>query len=249
MNVIAIGAHPDDIELGCGGALLRHVAAGDRVTMLVMTTGERGPQDAVSRVIEQEEAARLIGADLVWGGLADGAIPHDRDTVALIDDIVRRCGADVMYTHAPNDSHQDHVNTSASSISAARKLSRVLCYQAPSTKGFEPTVFVDVEDTMSGKIEALEAHRSQVLRCDMVDLEAIEAASRYWGYQARMRYAEAFETPRFVWDIARRSSSTAMLVGDTRRTTTLPRGVPAVMPQVGPSLVAQVVAGAVAKPA
>ena len=245
MNVLAIGAHPDDIELGCGGALLRHVAAGDRVTMLVMTTGERGPQDAVSRVIEQEEAARLIGADLVWGGLSDGAITHDRETVALIDDVVRRCDADVMYTHASNDSHQDHVNTAASSLSAARKLSRVLCYQAPSTNGFDPTVFVDVEDTLPGKIEALEAHRSQVLRCDLVDLEALEAAGRYWGYKARMRYAEAFETPRFVWDIARRTTSTAMLVGDTRRTTTLPRAVPSVVPQV----VAHAPAAAVAKPA
>jgi LmbE family N-acetylglucosaminyl deacetylase len=249
MNVLAIGAHPDDIELGCAGALLRHVAAGDRVTMLVMTTGERGPQDAVSRVIEQEEAARLIGADLVWGGLSDGAITHDRETVGLIDEVIRRCRAEVVYTHSANDSHQDHVNTSASSISAARKMSRVLCYQAPSTTTFEPTVFVDVEETLSGKIEALEAHRSQVLRCDMVDLEAIEAASRYWGYQSRLRYAEAFETPRFVWDIARRAASTAMLVGDTRRTTTLPRAVPNVVPQLPTSVVATVPAGAVAKPA
>jgi LmbE family N-acetylglucosaminyl deacetylase len=217
--------------------------------MLVMTTGERGPQDAVSRVIEQEEAARIIGADLVWGGLSDGSIAHDRETVGLIDDVIRKCRADVVYTHASNDSHQDHVNTSASAISASRKLSRVLCYQSPSTTGFEPTVFVDVEETLSGKLEALEAHRSQVLRCDMVDLEAIEAASRYWGYQARMRYAEAFETPRFVWDIARRATSTAVLVGDTRRTTTLPRAVPNVVPQLPAAKVAQVPAGAVAKPA
>src|SRR5690348_4586218 len=57
MNVLAIGAHPDDVELGCGGALARHVAAGDKVTFLVMTTGERGPQDSVPRVLEQEAAA------------------------------------------------------------------------------------------------------------------------------------------------------------------------------------------------
>lgn len=243
MNVLAIGAHPDDIELGCAGALLRHIAAGDRVTMLVMTTGERGPQDAVSRIIEQEEAARLIGADLVWGGLPDGAIPHDRDTVALIDRVIRECGAEVMYTHSAHDSHQDHVSTAASSISAARRLSRVLCYQAPSTNAFDPTVFVDVEETLPGKLAALEAHRSQVLRCELVDLEAIEAASRYWGYKARMRYAEAFETPRFVWDIARRTPSTAVLVGDTRRPTALPRKMASV-PAQGPSAVLPVATSA-----
>ena len=238
MNVLAIGAHPDDIELGCAGSLLRHVAAGDHVTMLVMTTGERGPQDAVPRVLEQEEAARLIGADLVWGGLPDGAIPHDRDTVALIDDVIRRCGAEIMYTHSANDSHQDHVNTSASSISAARRLSRVMCYQAPSTNAFEPTVFVDVAETLHGKMDALRAHRSQVQRCEMVDLEALEAASRYWGYKARMRYAEAFETPRFVWDISRRATQTAMLVGDTRRPASLPRPSSVSRPKAAsPSLV------------
>ncbi|MFL6097467.1 MAG: PIG-L deacetylase family protein [Blastococcus sp.] len=235
MNVLAIGAHPDDIELGCGGALLRHAAAGHRVTMLVMTTGERGPQDAVSRVIEQEEAARIMGADLIWGGLADGAIPHDRETVALIDDAIRRCAADVLYTHSSQDSHQDHVSTAACSLSAARRLSRVLCYQAPSTNAFEPTVFVDVEGQMSGKIAALEAHRSQVLRCQLVDLEAVEATGRYWGHRSRMRFAEAFETPRFVWDIEQRPASRTMLVGDTRRPTALPRAVRPVAPAVIPA--------------
>jgi LmbE family N-acetylglucosaminyl deacetylase len=248
VNVIAVGAHPDDIELGCAGALLRHVAAGDRVTLLVMTTGERGPQDAVPRVVEQEQAARVIGADLVWGGLADGAISHDSDTVALIDDVVRRCGADIMYTHAPHDTHQDHVNTSACSVSAARRLSRVLFYQAPSTTTFEPTVFVDVDDTIEGKLAALQAHRSQVLRCDLVDLEAIKAASRYWGYQARMRHAEAFETPRFVWDIARRTAPTAVLVGDTRQPTALPRqGRFVVSPTVPSAAPAAAAVAAVAK--
>jgi LmbE family N-acetylglucosaminyl deacetylase len=249
VNVIAVGAHPDDIELGCAGALLRHVAAGDRVTMLVMTTGERGPQGAVPRVVEQEQAARIIGADLVWGGLADGGIAHDSETVGLIDDVVRSCGADIMYTHAPHDTHQDHVNTSACSVSAARKLSRVLFYQAPSTSTFEPTVFVDVADTIDDKITALRAHRSQVLRCDLVDLEAIEAASRYWGYQARMRHAEAFETPRFVWDIARRSAPTAVLVGDTRQTVTRPRPGRFVVPSTVPIPTPAAVATAVAKPA
>ena len=204
MNVLAVGAHPDDIELGCGGSLVRHAAAGDRVTMLVMTTGERGPQDTVSRVREQEEAAAVIGASLVWGGFSDGAVPRDRDTVAMIDDVVRSFGAQVMYTHAPNDSHQDHVATSTCSLAAARRLGRVLCYQSPSSTSFEPTLFVDVEaeDALERKLDALRAHRSQVLRCELVDLEAVEAGGRYWGHRARMRYAEPFETTRFVWEIS-----------------------------------------------
>ncbi|HEY8729950.1 MAG TPA: PIG-L deacetylase family protein [Acidothermaceae bacterium] len=203
MNVLAIGSHPDDIELGCGGALLQHVAAGDKVTMLVMTTGERGPQDAIPRVHEQEDAAASIGADLVWGGYPDGAIPSGRETVAFIDSVIEQTGAAVLYTHSQNDTHQDHVATALASLSAARRLNRVLCYQSPTATSFNPVVYVDIEACVERKIAALSCHRSQVERCELVDLEAIEAGARFWGHHARMRYAEAFEVPRFVWDIAR----------------------------------------------
>jgi LmbE family N-acetylglucosaminyl deacetylase len=121
--------------------------------------------------------------------------------VNVVEEVLRSTRADVLYTHAPKDSHQDHVATATSALAASRRLNRVLCFQSPSTTGFEPTVFVDVERTMTVKIESLLAHRSQVMRCEMVDLEAVEASSRYWGHRARMLHAEAFESPRFAWDI------------------------------------------------
>ncbi len=63
------GAHPDDIELGCGGALAKHVAAGDQVAMLVVTRGEVGPPgDTAQRVHEQHRAVQVLGVDtLMWG--------------------------------------------------------------------------------------------------------------------------------------------------------------------------------------
>jgi LmbE family N-acetylglucosaminyl deacetylase len=201
MRVLAVGAHPDDIELGCAGALRAHVLAGDEVTMLVMTTGERGPQGITPRVREQEAAAQVLGATLVWGGFDDGSVPHGRDTVDIVDAVVRRTGAEIMYTHSPNDSHQDHVAVSTASLAAARRIGRVLYYQAPSTTSFDPTVFVDVESTVEDKMASLRAHWSQVVDCPMVDLEAVHAGTRYWGQRARTRYAEAFETPRFLWQI------------------------------------------------
>jgi LmbE family N-acetylglucosaminyl deacetylase len=201
VKVLAIGAHPDDIELGCAGALLRHVAAGDEVTMLVMTPGEMGPQGLTSRVREQEAAAAVIGANLVWGPFADGSVPSGRAAVAAIDEIVTRTGADVIYAHAPNDTHQDHVATSLAALSSGRRLARVLFYQAPSTTSFNPTLFIDIERTLGDKLASLRSHWSQVMQCSMVDLEAVEAGARYWGSRAKISYAEAFETPRFVWDI------------------------------------------------
>src|SRR5688500_7561614 len=84
MQILAVVAHPDDIELGCGATLLAHRARGDEVALLVMTTGERGPQDAKSRIREQEDAAALLGASLLWGGFQDGEVPEGREAVAVV---------------------------------------------------------------------------------------------------------------------------------------------------------------------
>lgn len=206
MKVLAIGSHPDDIELGCAGALLRHVEAGDEVTMLVMTPGEQGPQGLTSRVREQEASSAVIGAALVWGPFHDGSIPQGRAAVQVVDEVVARVQADVIYTHAPHDTHQDHIATSQAALAGGRRLARVLFYQSPSTTSFDPTVFVDVERTLAGKLASLRAHWSQVMQCPMVDLEAVEVGARYWGSRAKVCYAEAFESPRFVWDIGHRTA-------------------------------------------
>lgn len=202
MNILAIGAHPDDIELGCGGALLAHRAAGDEVTLLVMTTGERGPSAINSRVQEQEDAAALLSADLLWGGFEDGGIPDGRAPVVAIESAMAECGADIVYTHCPRDTHQDHRRTAEASLAACRRLSQVLLYEGPTTQEFRPSVYVDVVGRVDEKIDALRAHVSQVLKNGLVDLEAIEALARHRGFQARVRQAEAFETERFVWRVA-----------------------------------------------
>lgn len=202
MNVLAIGAHPDDIELGCGATLVGHRRRGDHVSMLVMTTGERGPQYARSRITEQEDAAALLGADLLWGGFEDGAVPEGRASVDAIQRVLREAEADLVYTHSPRDTHQDHRATAVASLAACRRLSRILLYEAPTTQGFNPTVYVDVDGLVEDKANLVRAHFSQVLKNGLVDLEAIEAQARYRGFQARIRHAEAFEADRFVWDMA-----------------------------------------------
>ena len=201
MNVLAIGAHPDDIELGCGAALLAHRRRGDRVHLLVMTVGGRGPQDLRSRISEQEDAAALLGADLQWGGFEDGAVPTDRPVVDVITAAIDASGAEAIYTHAPRDSHQDHRATAAGTLAACRRVNRILLYESPTSLAFEPSVFVDVKGLVDAKLDVLRAHMSQVLRNGLVDLEAVEAQARFRGFQARLRWAEAFESDRFVWDL------------------------------------------------
>jgi LmbE family N-acetylglucosaminyl deacetylase len=202
MRVLAVGAHPDDIELGCGGTLLAHRARGDEVALLVMTTGERGPQDAKSRIREQEDAAALLDAGLLWGGFQDGEVDEGRDAVTVVQEAVARIGPDLIYTHAPDDTHQDHRATARAVLSAARRMRQVLLYESPTSTQFSPSIYVNVAAFIETKMDLLRAHMSQVLKNGLVDLEALEAQARYHGFRARLRYAEAFATDRFLWDIA-----------------------------------------------
>ena len=201
MNILAIGAHPDDIELGCGAALLAHRRAGHAVTMLVMTAG-RGESEQRLRPPEQEEAAALLQAQLLWGGFEDGHIPDGEPAVRVIENAIATTGAEILYTHAAADSHQDHRAVAAATAAASRKTQRVLAYESPTSLGFSPTHFVDAEGLVEAKLNLIRVHLSQVMKNGLVDLEAVEAQTRFRGFQARVRHAEAFIASRFLWDIS-----------------------------------------------
>lgn len=201
MKVLAIGAHPDDIEIGCGGALLAHRQAGDELTFLVMSEGRTIEGDN-PRLLEQQEAARLLDATLLWGGFIDGAIPDGTEAVDVIEAALRSSGADLVYTHAPNDTHQDHRATAAASIAASRKVARVLCYESPTAVGFSPNVYVNIAGLVEAKLDLIRCHMSQVMRNGIVDLEALEAQARFRGFGARARQAEGFEVHRYLLDPA-----------------------------------------------
>jgi LmbE family N-acetylglucosaminyl deacetylase len=202
VNVLAVGAHPDDVELGCGATLARHAHRGDQITILVMTDGGLGSLDGMSRRSEQAEAARQLGATLRWGGYEDGAVDDGPEAIRIIDEAIAASGADVLYTHTVDDTHQDHRATATASLAAGRRLTTILQYETPSTRHFDPTVYVDVDETIEAKLAVLRAHMSQVLRGGPVDLEAIEAQARFRGSQGRVRFAEAFVPVRVTWDLA-----------------------------------------------
>ena len=194
-NVLAVGAHPDDIELGCGGALLAHRRAGHSITMLVMTDGDGAGSPAIRRH-EQATVARRLDANLLWGGFRDGEVPSGRATVNVIDEAVRASDAHIIYTHTANDAHQDHRHVAHACIAAARTTPTVYCYETPSTLNFAPTVFVALSDLLAAKIELVGLHSSQVNRQGCVDLEVLNALAKVRGHHARLGFAEGFESPR-----------------------------------------------------
>ncbi|MCU1495374.1 MAG: LmbE family protein [Acidimicrobiaceae bacterium] len=201
MRVLAVGAHPVDIELGCGGALLAHRDRGDEIHLLVMTGGESSHGETKRRG-EQELSAARLGAVLHWGGFDDGAVPTGREAIAAVEAVLVSAGCEVVYSHAAGDTHQDHRATADATLAAARRTRQVLAYESPSTVHFDPMVFVDLEGRVGSKLELLGAHRSQIETSEFVDLSAVAAQARHRGSQARMNHAEGFQTHRFVWELA-----------------------------------------------
>jgi LmbE family N-acetylglucosaminyl deacetylase len=161
-NVLAIGAHPDDVEIGCGGTILRHIEAGDTVTLLTLTGGEQGGQ-AAERARESERAATLLGATLIHTDLEDTSVGEAGATITAIKRAIDRVQPQTIYTHTLSDVHQDHRNVHRATLVAAREVPSLYCYQAPSTTvEFRPTRFIAIDDFLNRKLEAIQAFNSQV---------------------------------------------------------------------------------------
>jgi two-component system, NtrC family, response regulator HydG len=194
--VLAIGAHPDDVEIGAAGALLVHRSMGHEVSILTLSRGARGGSQA-TRAEESEEAARAIGAALFLDDLKDTHISEGDPTIGAISRVVQTVRPTVIYTHSPHDVHQDHRNAHRAAMVAARGVNRVYCFQSPSaTVDFRPTRFVTIDDQIEGKLQAINAFASQVEIRRYLDPDLIESTARYWSRFGDGRYAEAFEVIR-----------------------------------------------------
>jgi LmbE family N-acetylglucosaminyl deacetylase/CheY-like chemotaxis protein len=195
-SVLAIGAHPDDVELGCGGTLRSHVARGDRVHILTLCGGEAGGT-ATQRRLESEAAAKYLGATLTLGSLLDTRISEGAETISVIEKVIAQVSPDVIYTHSEKDGHQDHRNAFRATLVAARQVPTLLCYQAPSgTVQFAPTRFNDISPHLHAKQESIAAYASQASIRPYMKPELVEATARYWGRFAGYGLCESFEVIR-----------------------------------------------------
>ena len=192
-SVLAIGAHPDDVEIGAAGALLAHKAAGDIVSILTLSHGARGGTEA-QRAREAEAAAEVIGARLFLHDLEDTHIAETDPTIGIIDSVIAEVQPTVVYTHSVHDVHQDHRNTYRAAMVAVRRIGRVYCFQSPSaTVDFRPTFFVSIDDEVGRKLDAIRAFASQFAIRDYLEPDLIVATARYWSRFCDGSHAEAFE--------------------------------------------------------
>lgn len=196
MKILAIGAHPDDIEFGCGGTLLKWVRAGHDVYLLVMTQGDRGGSPAL-RKKEQNKSAGIMGIrKLFWGSYKDTQLtPHMNKMVTDIEGLLKKLSPDFILVNYGEDTHQDHRALSKAAVSATRYIRNVLFYEVPTTQNFSPTLFVDITSTLKEKISTLLAHNSQALKTNIQGLSIMDAAQStavFRGVQARTHFAEGF---------------------------------------------------------
>ncbi len=220
VEVLAVGAHPDDVELGCGGTLVHLARLGRRVGLLDLTRGEAGTRGTPeTRAAEAAESARILGARFRDGlDLGDGNLRVDRAAELEVIAVIRRRRPRLVFAPLPNDRHPDHVRagrlvTDAAFYAGLRSLETGLpphrpqqVVYFPSTFLAEPTFLVDVTGTLETKLAAVRAFRSQFFDPASKEpatfisspefLEGVTARARAFGRLANVGAAEGFVSPR-----------------------------------------------------
>jgi bacillithiol biosynthesis deacetylase BshB1 len=227
LDVLAFGAHPDDVELGAGGILAVHAAKGKKVGIIDLTRGEMGTRGTPElRDLEAEEAARIIGC-VIRENLAfpDGRIPTNHSAQIKVAEVIRKYQPEVVLMNAPTDRHPDHGRASqlveeACFLSGLHKLevdaefSGLLpwrpkqMYKYLQFYNLEPNLVVDITSGFEAKMAAVLAHKSQFYDPTSSEpetviaskgfLDSVEARAMDWGRIIGAKYAEPLISVRHV---------------------------------------------------
>jgi len=219
MNVLAVGCHPDDLEIGCGGTLAKLAAQGHQVTMIHVANGNKGhkviPPDELKEIRRQEAAAAgaLIGAEVISLDVPDLAVKSDQDElVGELVRAIRRARPDFIITHPPEDYMKDHMEVSKAVFDASfaatvphygageeeahHKVAPLFYMDTLAGVGFLPTEYVDISDHIETKIRMNDCHASQIkwlYEHDGIDfLDFVRTVSKFRGLQCGKPYAEGF---------------------------------------------------------
>lgn len=203
MNILAIGAHPDDIELGCGGLLLK-ASRQDRHNIFMYTLTRGGASgDPEERTKELIESARFIGAKRLWiDNFEDTKLSLSSDLINHIEFFIKKADPDIVLTHSLGDTHHDHRAIAASTMEAGRFVPNILAYEIPVTREFKPQVYYDISDVIDGKIELINIFLSQRSK-SFLQSNAIRGLAQYRALQSRfdnsVSCVEAFEVQKLFF--------------------------------------------------
>ena len=203
MKILAIGAHPDDIELGCGGLLIKAARQGHDVHMYSLTRGAASG-DPNQRTTELMQSAKFIGAKNLWiDNFDDSRLDVNSDLINHIEFFINKVDPELILTHSHGDVHHDHRAIALSTVEAGRFVSNILSYEIPLTKNFAPQVFFDITDTVDDKVELVKLFWSQQSKL-YLRANAIKGLAEYRALQSRLNttvnYVEAFEVLKLCLD-------------------------------------------------
>jgi LmbE family N-acetylglucosaminyl deacetylase len=217
MKVLAIGAHPDDVELLCAGTVAKFAKLGHDVVICHVCDGNKGSNVYSSEELvkirrnEACQSAKLIGATSIWAGISDGEVVLDLESRVKIIDVLRQSDPDLVITNGPNDYHSDHINVSRLVLEATYLASLKLwkTNYPPTTKlsylyymdniagiNFAPEEYVDITETIEIKVDMMMKMKSQLgwlkemHNCDSA--EFIKTVAKFRGFQVGVAFAEAF---------------------------------------------------------
>lgn len=212
-NILAIGAHSDDIEFGCYGTLFKHIRKGDKVFIVIMSV--RPWQNPVYTGVggfeyigegESEQSADYLGATFRNLHFQDKYVPFNADSIEKVEKVIVAHKIDTIYTHWGGDTHQDHLNTLNTTLAAGRLVRNVLCYEQvplPRVALNYPVAnyYVDITDYYNEKVKCCKMHKSQIKKYSKQEFDVIdglEVLARYRGNQIKVKYAEAFDVLKMV---------------------------------------------------
>lgn len=227
LDILAIGAHPDDVELGCGATLAKEIAAGKKVGILDLTRGELGTRGTPEiREQEAKAAAEILGAVVRENlEMPDGFFKNSKANQLKIIEVIRRYRPDIVLCNAVDDRHIDHgkgaqLASDACFLSGLRRITTKFeweeqeawrpkhVYHYIQWKNLEPDFVVDVSDFIKKKEEAVFAYTSQFFDPDSDDpatpisssnfKESISYRARDLGRLIGVEYAEGFTVERYV---------------------------------------------------
>ena len=203
MKILAIGAHPDDIELGCGGLLIKAARHGHEVHMYSLTRGAASG-DPNQRTKELMQSAKFIGAKNLWiDNFDDSKLNVGSDLINHIEFFINKVDPELIITHSHGDVHHDHRAIALSTVEAGRFVSNILSYEIPLTKNFSPQVFFDITDVVDDKVELVKIFWSQQSKL-YLKANGIKGLAEYRALQSRLNstvnYVEAFEVLKLCLD-------------------------------------------------
>ena len=209
MNILAIGAHFDDIELGCGGTLAKHVANGDKVYSYVATvSGFTSPDNKLIRsnevaFSEGKEAMDILGVELICGNFNTLEVEFTEELNVQILRIVEDNNIEKVYTHWIGDIHHDHSAVAKASLHSCRHIPRMLMYRSNwynSNLNFRGNFYVDITVFLDKKLDSVEAHKSEMARTRKKWINFFRNEAENAGQRIGVKYAEVFELIKWLDD-------------------------------------------------